>query len=461
MEAGTISKWNLKEGDKFEPGTSLCDVETDKATVSFDATEEGYLAKILFSSGEIKVGQPLMITVDGETDIAAFQNYSHETSTAASNVTTSAPPAPETTAIPSSATTSSTTSTASTNTSYSTQGTETDRIFASPLAKKLTKESSLPLEKIKEILPQRVGSGPAPSHRLIAADVQKAKLLLQDRSHQTVSSSAAAATVTAHDSSSSSGVSRSATSVLATTPSHDLTVSDAQREFAHHLAETKRTVPHYYLSTELNLTALIALRERLNASLASNNKKTPSNDDYYSCVSVLDILLKAASRAMKIVPEVNASWMDSFVRQYDQVDLNVVIYAGHTSHSPVLRDVGNKGLLQIALELASHEEALATGASLGSTEIGTFSVHNLGVFGLRSASPVLVSPQAAALAFGAITESIVPRVNNSNPDEANWQVAPVLVATLVCDHRVVDGALSAQWLKAFKELVEHPEQLIL
>jgi pyruvate dehydrogenase E2 component (dihydrolipoamide acetyltransferase) len=184
-------------------------------------------------------------------------------------------------------------------------------------------------------------------------------------------------------------------------------------------------------------------------------------------LSVLDLFVKASALAMKQVPDVNAAWMDSFVRRYDQVDVNLVMGTGSGLLTPVVKDVGALGLKAISKEIAAFEDALFTDgegsdAALDTSKltIGTFSIHNLGMFGVKSAAPIVLPPQACALALGAVVDTVVPRAA-AKAGEDNWEVAPVMVATLSCDHRVVDGAVGAQWLSALKTVVENPSSILL
>ena len=172
---------------------------------------------------------------------------------------------------------------------------------------------------------------------------------------------------------------------------------------------------------------------------------------------------KAAAHAMRSVPDVNAAWMDSFVRQYHQVDINVVMSAAPAASAvtPVVRDVNNKGLGSITELLASYEDRLAKNEALTAAETadGTFTIHNVGAFGVRSAAPIVLPPQAAALALGAVYESVIPKA--AEGDAAAWEVAPMMQATMAVDHRVVDGWDAAVFVQRLKELLENPATLFI
>lgn len=455
MESGSIAKWNLKEGDRFEPGTSLCDVETDKATVSFDATEEGYIAKILIASGDIKVGQPLLVTVEEAADVAAFANFALTGAApvaAAPAPVAAAPVAAAPVAAPVAAAPSS--SSAALPAGVSPLG----RVFASPLAKKLVREAGDDLQRVAAV----AGQGSGPNGRLVAADVREALKV-----PRTAAATAAPAAAPATTAAPAAAVAKPAAVAAANIAGvfEDFVVTEAHQQLASRLAAAKQAVPHYYLTVELNLAALLALRQTLNANLAAAapKAKDPAAASPYKEVAVLDLLVKAAAHAMRSVPDVNAAWMDSFVRQYHQVDINVVMSAAPAASAvtPVVRDVNNKGLGSITELLASYEDRLAKNEALTAAETadGTFTIHNVGAFGVRSAAPIVLPPQAAALALGAVYESVIPKA--AEGDAAAWEVAPMMQATMAVDHRVVDGAVSAQWLAAFKNVVENPVNLLM
>eukprot|EP01036_Dinobryon_divergens_P029633 gene29633-38756_t len=312
METGSISRWNLKEGDKFEAGTAICEVETDKATVTFDATEEGYLAKILVGTGEIKVGQPIMVTVEDKESVAALSSFSLGT-----------PPAPAPVAVPVAAPSSS----PAPSTPSPSPSSSSSRVFASPLAKKLAREAGLDLGTVVQRLGQ---GGSGPNGRLIAEDVLRAAALPASAPVAVAAAQAPIQTPTAVPSPSiPSSSSSSSSSGVVTVPGQfsDYPLGDLSLDLV---------VPHYYLSVDLDLTELLALRAKLNGTIKSGSGGRE--------LSVLDFLVKAAALAVK----------------------------------------------QVA-----------------------------------------------------------------------WRVSPVVTATLSCDHRVVDGAVGAQWLAAFKALAENPMAMIL
>lgn len=221
-----------------------------------------------------------------------------------------------------------------------------------------------------------------------------------------------------------------------------MALSDVAQARAVGSARAKQTVPHYYLSVELHLENLLAFRASLNKGL-----------DEGKGVGVMDLLLKAAALSMRQVPELNSSWMEGFVRRYQQVDVNVFMGSGENLRAPLIRDVGSKSLGVLSAELVDGS------STPGEMLPGTFSVHNLGMFGVKSFAPIILAPQAGALALGSIEDVVVPAEEGRSDQE--WKVTQAMTVTLSCDHRVVDGAVGAAWLSVFKNYAENPATLLL
>lgn len=412
MQTGSIAKWLLKEGDEYKPGTAICEVETDKAVVTYDATEEGVLAKILVDKGDITVGQPIMITVENKEDVSAFSSY-----TQSSNVAAASPPASPTPPTPSP-------SSSPVISSPSSPSSSNGRLFASPLAKTLAREAALDLT----LLPPK-GFATGPNGRIIAEDIRNALAAGLQKTEPVppvqVSSSPSVSPVAP------------AAPVAVPVPSG----SSLQELYT----LSKRTVPHYYLSIDVDLSAIQSLRSQLN----KNIKGEPT-------VSVQDFLVKSAARAMESVPEVNSSWRESFVRRYDSVDINFLIGTGDKLSAPLVRGVGHLGLSSISREI--HNLTTTNASSSTPPDVGTFAIHNLGLYGVRAAAPIVLPPQACALSLGTIIDAVVPA---NDAEGQNWKVVPTMTVTLSCDHRVVDGAVGAAWLSAFKEYAQNPLTLLL
>jgi len=426
MESGSIAEWNLKEGDAFAAGDVMCSVETDKATVDFEAQDDGIIAKILVRAGpdEIECGQPILVTVE-EGDVSSFADFKVEDAPAPKEAEAVPPPetaAPAATPAPAAPVAAPPAPTAT-----------GDRVVASPLAHMLAKEMGFSIQSIP---------GTGPGGRILAADV-KEYVPGEEAVAATTPAAAAASTET----------------MLAGPPVQgdgftDFPISEAAQDIAARLAQSKRNVPHYYLTVDISMDNLLKTRASLNGSLGGKDDEPT--------LGVYEFLIKAAAGSMKAVPTANASWMDSVVRVYDSVDINVVMGSGDTLCTPVLRDCGRKGIKSISNDLAQAVTFLEGGEEetpAPVSGVGTFTVMNIGMYGVKSCAPIIREPQACALALGALENRIVPSDNEES--EEIYKESVVMTATLSCDHRVVDGAVGAQWLSAFKSYVENPSTLLL
>lgn len=320
------------------------------------------------------------------------------------------------------------------------------RVVASPLARRLAREAQVDLSRVADVLGASSGSGP--HGRMLGADILRV-----------VASGALSQVAPVADAAEPTLAVQTATTNTSSSPSSESRGSEVFASFQQQANEgsvssllgalssqAKKEVPHYYLSVEVDVSKLLSLIE----SLGEN-----------SDISVQDILVKAAAKAMEKVPAVNAAWMDSFVRQYDQVDVNLVIGEGSSLQAPVLRNVGGRGLSSISQEIKNAYDQLEDDAVAPTVlEFGTFTIHNLGMYGVQSAAAIVLPPQACALSLGAIVDTVVPNPSPKEGDDV-WKVSPILVSTLSCDHRVIDGAVGAGWLKAFKAYAEDPLTLLL
>nr|CAG4644095.1 EOG090X08YX [Lepidurus arcticus] len=419
MEMGTIISWEKKEGDKLNEGDLLAEIETDKATMGMETPEEGYLAKILVPGGskDVPIGKLVCIIVDNAADVAAFKNYVDSGTGAAPSVTASPkadvpavtvnPPQP-TAAQPSSP-------------SQPLSQAAADRIFASPMARRLAAEKGLSLAAVAK------GSGIQGS--ITAQDLAS------------ISPSAPVDTPTTASPAASKPVPAPGASFV------DLPVSNMRGVIAKRLLLSKQTIPHYYLSVDVNMDEILTLREELNAVLGKDGGK----------LSVNDFVIKASALACKKIPEVNSSWQDSYIRQYNNVDVNVAVSTDRGLITPIVFQAESKGLASINNDV----KILAAKAREGKLQPhefqgGTFSISNLGMFGVKNFSAIINPPQACILAVGATDKRMIP-----DDTEKGYRVASVMSVTLSCDHRVVDGAVGAQWLKAFKSYLEKPNTMLL
>jgi len=427
MESGTIASWNLEEGQAFAAGDILCSVETDKATVDFEAQDDGVLAKILKDAGpdSLQCGEKICITVEEEEDAGAFADYVLDEAASAPPATT-----PEPAAAPVAATPAPVTPPPAAPTPAAPAPSAGGSVVASPLAHMLAKDMGYDISSI---------AGTGPGGRVIAADVK-----------EFVPSAAEAvpAAATAAPAQAAIAVAAPVAGVGYT----DYPLSESAQQTAAQLAHSKQNVPHYYLTVDLSVDELLAMRSKLNATIGEDGQQ----------LGVYELLLKAAAAAMKAVPSANASWMDSVVRVYDSVDINVVVGNGDALYTPVIRDVGKRGVKSLSEDVTSFVSALEEEEpSLGEefNAMGTFTVMNLGMYGIKSCAPIIREPQACALALGTLENRIVP--NDVEGSDEIYKESVMMTATLSCDHRVVDGAVGAQWLSAFKSHVENPTTLLL
>ncbi|XP_044487130.1 dihydrolipoyllysine-residue acetyltransferase component 2 of pyruvate dehydrogenase complex, mitochondrial-like [Mangifera indica] len=417
MTEGNIARWLKKEGDKISPGEVLCEVETDKATVEMECMEEGYLAKILKGDGskEIKVGEVIAITVEDEEDIGKFENYSPSASDAgAAAPKEPSPPPPKQEAVEKPV------SSPESKISKPSAAPTGDRIFASPLARKLAEDNNVPLSSIK-------GTGPDGS--IVKADIEE---YLATRGKEVSAKAPKTKDVTAAD-----------------LDYVDIPHSQIRKVTASRLLFSKQTIPHYYLTVDACVDKLMCLRSQLNSIQEASGGKR---------ISVNDLVIKAAALALRKVPRCNSSWTDEYIRQYNNVNINVAVQTDNGLYVPVVRDADKKGLSTISEEVKQlAQKAKENSLKPEDYEGGTFTVSNLGgPFGIKQFCAIINPPQSGILAVGSAEKRVVPGVG---PDE--YKFASFMSVTLSCDHRVIDGAIGAEWLKAFKGYIENPETMLL
>ncbi len=430
MESGAIASWTLGEGDSFGAGDVLCEIETDKATVSFEAQDDGVIAKVLAEAGpnEIDCGVPILVTVEDEDDVDAFKDYVAEASAmpsgneAAPASSAAASPEPVAASPPPP---SPTPAVAPQPTPAAPTG---GKVVASPLAWTVAKEKGLDLASIAIV-------GTGPDGRIIADDVREYIPINE--------TSAASVGTTAATISSAAPVEHENYT--------DYPLNESSIATANLLAHSKQTIPHYYLTVDVTLDSLLKLRATLNEAIGEDAQ-----------ISLNDLLIKASACAMKSCPSANASWMGDSVRMYKSVDVNVVMGNGDNLYTPLIQGVDGRGVKSISDELSSNLESIEEGTVAGENfnAVGTVTFMNMGMYGIKSCAPIIRAPQAVALALGAAENRVVPKENPEGDDDL-YDTNVMLTATLSCDHRVVDGAVGAQFLSAFKAAVEKPETLLL
>ncbi|KAJ8923342.1 hypothetical protein NQ315_001900 [Exocentrus adspersus] len=402
MELGTIITWEKKEGDKLNEGDLLAEIETDKATMGFETPEEGYLAKILIPAGtkDVPIGKLVCIIVENEADVAAFKDFKDDSPAAPAAKPAAAPapsaPAPSAPAPAAPSPPPPTPQPAAPSPPPSTGG---GRVYASPMAKKLAEQRNIRLQDVPA-----AGAAPAP---------------------------AAGAAAPAPSGS----------------PYVDLPVSGIRGTIAKRLLQSKQTIPHYYLSIEANVDKLLQIRAKYNKKLEKSGVR----------LSVNDFIIKAVAQASVKIPEANSAWMDSVIRQYNNVDVSVAVSTDRGLITPIVFQAERKGVVEISKAV----KVLAAKAREGKLQPqefqgGTISVSNLGMFGVNNFCAIINPPQSCILAIGTTTKRLV-----ADDSDKGFREAEFLTVTLSCDHRVVDGAVGAQWLKAFKDYMEDPVSMII
>lgn len=423
MTMGTVQRWEKKVGEKLSEGDLLAEIETDKATIGFEVQEEGYLAKIMISEGtrDVPLGTPLCIIVEKESDISAFADYV-ETGVAASP-----PPAPTPVATPPPAAAPAAPIPAPAAAPAAPAAARKGRVFASPLAKKLAAEKGVDITQV---------TGTGPDGRVTKKDIDSF-----------VPPKLAPAAAAAPSAPTPSPPAAPAYAAVPTGTFTDVPISNIRKVIAQRLMQSKQTIPHYYLSIDVNMDQVLELRKELNAEVKAENIK----------LSVNDFIIKASALACLKVPEANSSWMDTVIRQNHVVDVSVAVSTPVGLITPIVFNAHIKGLANISKDVS----ALAAKARDGKLQPhefqgGTFTISNLGMYGIKHFSAIINPPQACILAVGGSEKRLLPADN-----EKGFDVANMMSVTLSCDHRVVDGAVGAQWLAEFRKFLEKPFTMLL
>jgi len=422
MTEGTLARWLKKEGDIIKAGDVIAEIETDKATMEVEAVDEGILGKILVADGQanVKVNEPIAVLVEeGE----AVPSGAPATPVPAPKAT---PAAPEAKAEPQAAAPApQPAAPASAGNGALPSG---DRVFASPLARRMAKQAGIDLGGLK---------GTGPNGRIVRADIEAAQ----------TGGAPAAAPAAAPAPTPAAPLAKAPAPVI-TAPHKLVPHSSMRKVIARRLTEAKSTIPHFYVSMDIEIDALIDLMKQLNA-------KSPKEGDGVYSVTINDLVIKAAAATLRQVPTVNASWTDDGMVFYDDIDVSVAVAIPDGLITPIIRKADQKGLATISREMKDLAGRARAG-KLKPEEFqgGGFSISNMGMFGVSAFSAIINPPQSAILAVAAGQKR--PVVKNDA-----LAVATVMTCTLSVDHRVVDGALGATWLRAFKRLVEDPLGLLL
>jgi len=432
MEEGNLAKWLVKEGDKVAPGDVIAEIETDKATMEVEAVDEGTVAKLVVPAGTegVKVNAVIAVLAgEGEdagaaakADTGAKPEKAEAAPTAAAKAEETKPqPAPAAQPAPP----------AVTNGKADAQE---GRIFASPLARRIAKNANVDISAVK---------GMGPHGRVVKADVETA-----------IAGGAKAAPSAAAPAAAPKAMSDEQVLKLFEEGSYELIPHDNMRKtIARRLVEAKTTIPHFYLTLDCEIDALLALRSQLNA--AAPTRKTDKGDMPAYKLSVNDMIIKAMALALRDVPTANVSWTDSAMVQHRHSDVGVAVSIPGGLITPIVRKAEEKSLSTISNEMKdlakrARERKLKPEEYQG----GTTAVSNLGMFGIKDFSAVINPPHATILAVGAGEERAVVK-------NGEIKIANVMSVTLSTDHRAVDGALGAELLAAFKRYIENPMGMLV
>ncbi|HVC62450.1 MAG TPA: pyruvate dehydrogenase complex dihydrolipoamide acetyltransferase [Acetobacteraceae bacterium] len=432
MTEGTLSRWLKKEGEQIRAGDVIAEIETDKATMEVEAVDEGVLGKILVGDGTegVKVNQPIAVLVaEGEKVPAggaeAAPTQAAKPVPAAAESPAAEPPQPPTpprpAALPQDAEPQPAPRSGNGHDSVG------ERIFVSPLARRMAQQAGIDLAALK-------GSGP--SGRIVKADIEAA----QQRGAAPAAQPAPAMPA--------APAAPRAPAPPITAPHRVVPNSTIRKVIARRLTEAKQTIPHFYVSMDIEIDALLKLREELNA-------RSPGEGAGAFRLSVNDLLIKAAALTLRRVPKVNASYTEDATILYDDVDISVAVSIPDGLITPIVRKADQKGLAAISNEMKD----LAARARIGKLKPeefqgGGFSISNMGMYGVSQFAAIINPPQSAILAVAAGQPRPVVK-------HGALAVATVMTCTLAVDHRVVDGALGAEWMAAFKVIVEDPLNLML
>ena len=426
MEEGTLAKWLVKEGDTVSSGDVMCEIETDKATMEFEAVDEGVIGKIMIADGTegVKVNTPIAVLLeDGESadDIgsapaAAPAAAPADTARAPGPNTDgpSTPPKPEPTPTPKP---------------------DTTRIFASPLARRMAGIEGIDLAAV---------SGSGPHGRIVKADIAAA--LAGGTAKAAPSAAAAAPSTDAPKAALAAGPSAEAVMKMYEGREFgEVTLNGMRKTIASRLTEAKQSIPHFYLRRDIQLDALLAFRADLNKQLESRGVK----------LSVNDFIIKACALALQAVPDANAVWAGDRILKLKPSDVAVAVAIDGGLFTPVLQDAETKSLSTLSAEMKdlatrARDRKLAPHEYQG----GSFAISNLGMFGIDNFDAVINPPHGAILAVGAgVKKPVVGK-------DGELAVATVMSVTLSVDHRVIDGALGAQLLAAIKDNLENPMAML-
>ncbi len=448
MEEGNLAKWLVKEGDAVAPGDVIAEIETDKATMEVEAVDEGTVAKIVVPAGTegVKVNAVIAVLAGEGEDVGDAAKGGGEKAEAKPEKAPSSPPAGEASAERAEGGEMSSANGAAAQTPPTSpapprkaEGSDGSRTFASPLARRIAKDAGIDITAV-------TGSGP--HGRVVKADVEAAAKGGAPKAAPAAEKAAPAAAPAPR------AMSDDAVMKLFAEGSYELVPHDNMRKtIARRLVEAKSTIPHFYLTLDCELDALLALRKQVND--AAPMRKTEKGEQPAYKVSVNDMVIKAMALALRDVPDANASWTEGGMLKHKHADVGVAVSIPGGLITPIVRRAEEKTLSSIANEMKDLA-ARARSRKLKPEEYqgGTTAVSNLGMFGIKDFSAVINPPHATILAVGAGEERAVVR-------NGEIKAATVMSVTLSTDHRAVDGALGAELLAAFKRYIENPMGMLV
>ena len=410
MEEGTLAKWLVKEGDRIQSGDLIAEIETDKATMEFEAVDEGIIGKLLVSEGSegVKVNSPIAIILDDGEELKMSETVDPAVETEQTKPEVATEEVAEIQKL-----------------SMNVVQTSSTRVFATPLARRLAKEKGIDLGSV-------TGSGP--HGRIVKTDILDLKVSDVDTNQESLAKSVLRTNV-------QQAFGSSITNLYADREYTEIPLNSMRKTVAARLTEAKQNIPHFYLRKEINIDELLKVRSRMNEHLAEKNNK----------LSINDFIIKSCALALQSVPTANAIWAEDKILQLKPSDIAVAVSVEDGLFTPVIRDADTKSLSNISKEMKElAERARAKKLMPNEYQGGSFSISNLGMFGVDNFDAVINPPHGAILAVGRGLKK--PLINNDD----SISVANLMSLTLSVDHRVIDGALGAELLKSITKYLEDP-----
>ena len=429
MEEGTLAKWYVKKGDTVNAGDVIAEIETDKATMEVEAVDEGTIGRLLVDEGTegVAVNKPIAILLDEGEDESALEGYAPSGSAAPKKQQPKEAPAPHVEAEekkrePETTSTKKPVADPGANGPSAPETAKGERVFASPLARRIAAQQGIDLAAI-------AGSGPR--GRVVKADLEGAPKAAPKK--EAAGTAATAPTP---------GIDPRAFYEQGTY--EEVPLDGMRKTIARRLTQSMQEIPHFYLTIDCELDELLVARKKLNEEAGDGVK-----------LSVNDFLVRAAALALIKVPDANVSFAGNALLKHKSADIGIAVALDGGLITPIIRNAEKKGLAEISEE-AKSLAARARDKKLKPSEYegGSFSISNLGMFGIKHFTAVINPPQAAILAVGKGEERPVVR-------NGKLEIANVMTVTMSCDHRAIDGALGARFLEAFKAYVEYPARMLM